>query len=117
MSFLEGPIRTSRSWGASDFKANSKEGQQAAEFIWGRLLGRYGAPLAPVDTTSARVDPTTEAAAHAALNGVDAQVLWGNDPCAHLDNSGVDTGAREPLVLTPFGKAVVRAFAAGSGLG
>ena len=57
---------------ASDFKANSKEGQQAAEFIWGRFLGRYDAPLAPADTTSARVDPTTEAAAHAALNGVEA---------------------------------------------
>ena len=33
LSFLEVPIRTSRSWMASDFEVNLLEGRQAAEFI------------------------------------------------------------------------------------
>ena len=47
LPFLEGPIRTSWSWGASDFKENSHEGRKATESIRGRFLGRYGAPLDP----------------------------------------------------------------------
>ena len=53
LSFLDGPIRTSWSWGASDFKANSHKGRQAEEYIQGRFLGRYDAPLDPSETTSA----------------------------------------------------------------
>ena len=41
--FLEGPIRTSLYWGASNFDTNSQEGQQAAEFIW----AGYRAATAP----------------------------------------------------------------------
>ena len=43
-SYLDGPIRTSRSWVASDFGGNSLEGRQASKFIRGRFPGRYGAP-------------------------------------------------------------------------
>ena len=53
LSFIEVLIRTSWSWKASNFAANSPEDQQVLEFIRGRFLGRYGAPLAPEDTTSA----------------------------------------------------------------
>ena len=110
MYFLEGPIRTSWSWGASDFEANLQEGQQAAEFIQGRFPGRYGAPLTPANTMSACVAPTAKAASHAARNGVEARVLWGDDPRAHLGDAGSDTGMRAPPVLTPFRKAAVEAF-------
>ena len=117
LSFREGPIRTSRSWGASDFEANLQDGRQAAEFIRGRFPSRYGAPLAPVDTTSARVTPMAKASIHAARDGVEAQTLWGDDLRAHLGDAGADNGARVPPVFTPFGRVAVGAFVTGSGSG
>ena len=59
----------------------------------------------------------TESAAHVARNGVEAQILWGDDPHARLGDASVYTGARAPLVLTLFGKATVGAFVSGSGSG
>ena len=115
--FQEGPIRTSPLWKASNFAANSLEGRQAAEFIQGWFLGRYGAPFAPADTTSARVAPMAKAASHVARNGVGARVVWGNDPCANLGGAGAEAGARGSLVLTSVGRAVVRNFTLGSGSG
>ena len=80
------------------------------ELIWGRFPGLYVAPLVPEDTISNHV-------VHAAQDGVEAQVLWGNNSRAHLGDAGAETRAREPLVLTPFGKASIGAFAVVSGLG
>ena len=62
LSFWEVPIRTSWSWESSNLAANFAEGRQVTEFIQGQFLGRYGAPLALTDTTSARVVSTDEAA-------------------------------------------------------
>ena len=75
---------------ASDFEDNSLEGRQASDFIRGRFPGRYYAPIAG-DTTTARAAATTEAAAHAAHDGVQDQVLWGYYPHAHLDDGVVST--------------------------
>ena len=100
LSYLEGPIWTSWSWVPSYFEVNSLEGRQESEFIRGRLPGCYGAPLAPGDTTSARAAPTSEASTHAARDGAHAQVLWGNDPRAHLGDNDIRT--RYPPVLSPF---------------
>ena len=52
--------------------------------------GRYGAPHTGY-TTGAHVTTTAEAAAHADRDGVQAQVLWGNDPRAHLRENDVTT--------------------------
>ena len=73
-SYLDGPIRASRSWVASDFEGNSLEGRQASEFIRGRFQGRYGAPLTG-DSSIVRAAATAEAAANAAQDGVQACVL------------------------------------------
>ena len=54
------------------------------EFILVWLLGRYGAPLTPADTTSARVAPTAESTSHAARDSVGARVVWGNNLRAYL---------------------------------
>ena len=43
LSYIEGPIWTSRFWVASDFEVNSIEVRQASNFIQGRFPGRYGA--------------------------------------------------------------------------
>ena len=99
LSVLEGPIWTSWSWGSSDFEAKLQEGRQAAELIRGWFPVRYGSPLNPADTTSARVSPMAEAAAHAARDNVDARVLWGDEPRAHLGNAGVDTGVSVPSLF------------------
>ena len=117
LSFFEVPIRTSRSWGASNFEANSQEGRQAAEFIWSRFPGHYGTPLSPADSTISCVSPMAEATAQADCDGVEARVLWGKDPHAHLGNAGANTRAREPPIHTSFGKATAGAFTSGSGLG
>ena len=73
-SYLDGPIRKSWSWVVSDFEGDSLEGQQASEFIRGRLPGRYGAPLTGY-TSIARAATTAEAASNAAQEGVQACVL------------------------------------------
>ena len=52
-SYLDGPIRTSWSYVASDFEGNSLEGCQASKFIRARFPGHYGAPLTG-DTSTAR---------------------------------------------------------------
>ena len=78
-------IQTSWSWVASDFEGNFLEGRQASEFIRGRFLGCYGAPLTG-DTSIASAVTTTEAATNAAQDGVQARVLWCEDPKAHLDD-------------------------------
>ena len=70
-SYLDGPIRTSRSWVALDFEGNSLEVRQASEFIRGRFPGRYGAPLTG-DTSTVRATTTAEAAAKAAQDSVQA---------------------------------------------
>ena len=113
LSYLGGPIWTSQSWVPSDFEANSLEGRQASEFIRGQFPGRYGAPHTG-DTTSSRVATTVEAATHAAHDGVQVRVLWGDDPFAHLDDGTVPT--REPPVLSPFWQGF-ETFAAGSDSG
>ena len=68
---------------ASDFEENSLEGRQASKSIKGRFPGRYCAPLTG-DTSTARATTTAEAAVNAAQYGVQARVLWGEDPKAHL---------------------------------
>ena len=84
-SYLDGPIRKSRSWVALNFAGNSLEGRQASEFIRGRFPGRYGAPLTG-DTSNAPATTTAEAATNAAQDRVQARVLCGEDPEDHLDD-------------------------------
>ena len=97
-SHLDGLIRTSWSWVASDFKGNSLEVRQASEFIRRRFPGRYGSPLTG-DTYNARSAKTAEAAANAAQDRVQARVLWGEDPEAHLDD-GLLTAEDLPVPST-----------------
>ena len=82
-SYLGGPIRTSWSWVALEFEGKYMEGRQTTEFIRGRFPGRYGAPLTG-DTSNARAATTAEAAANEAQDGVQAHVMWWEDPEAHL---------------------------------
>ena len=98
-SYLDGHIRTSRSWVASDFEGNSLEVQQALEFIRGSFPCCYGAPFTG-DTSIARSATTAEAAANAAQDGVQSCVLWGEDPKAHLDDGFLT--AQDLLVSSPF---------------
>ena len=72
--YLDGPIRTSWSWVASDFEGKYLEGRQYSEFIRGRSPGRYGASLTG-DTSNTCAVTTAEAAANAAQDGVQACVL------------------------------------------
>ena len=88
----------------SDFKVNSLEGRQASEFIRGRFLGRYGAPLAPGYTTSARVAPTAEASAHAARESVQARVCGAMTYVLTL--ATVTLSQDIPQSYPPFGKAL-----------
>ena len=99
LSYLKGPIRNSRSWVLSEFEVNSLKGRQASDFIRGRFQGRYSTPHNG-DTTNSRAATTVEATAHAARDRVQVRVLWGNEPCDHLDDGDVPT--REPPVLSPF---------------
>ena len=111
--YLDGPIRTSWSWVALDFEGNSLEGRQASEFIRGRFPGRYGAPLTG-DTSNAPATTTAEAATNAAQDGVQARVLWGEDPEDHLDARFLT--AKDLPVPSPF-RPGYEVYATGSDLG
>ena len=114
LSYVEVTIRTSRSWVPSNFEVYSLEMCQAPEFIRGRFTVRYGDPLTPGDTIGSHVTPTDGDAAHAARDGVQVQVLWGDDPHAHLGDGDISTV--EPPVLPPF-RQIFETFATGSDLG
>ena len=96
-----------------DFEGNSLEGRQASEFIRGRFPGRYGASLNGY-TSIARAGTTTEAAADADQDGVQARVLWGEDPDAHLDYGFLT--AQDLPVSSPF-RPGYESYATGSDLG
>ena len=70
---------------ASNFEGNSLEGRKSSEIIRGRFPGRYVAPLTR-DTSIARAATTADAAANVDQYRVQARVLWGEDPEAHLDD-------------------------------
>ena len=112
-SYLDGAIRTSRSWVVSDFEGNSLEGWQASEFIRGRFPGRYSAPLTG-DTSNARAATTAEASPNAAQDGVQARVLWGEDPKAHLEDGFLTV--QDLSFPSPF-RPVYEAYAMGSDSG
>ena len=72
------------------------------------------APPLAGDTSIVHADTTTEAAANAAQDGVQARVLWGEDPKAHLDNGFLT--AQDLPFPSPF-RPGYEAYATGSDLG